>query len=561
MGEEGKSHSLEKKGFLPPAPEMPESYTTWQSGYRSVCSPSRLEAKEGISTNISLKAVNDRAEQLRKSQTSWLNSPDFLDLDKRLREDLSHADEIRVLVCSPERQVARLPWQLWDLIENYQLAEVAFGFAECEAPQPSSPANFKNKVRILAILGHSEGIDVNKDRQFLEALPDAEVTFLVEPKREEISDRLWEQPWDILFFAGHSQTEQETDTGRIDINPHESLTLQELKKGLEKSIARGLHIAIFNSCDGLGLAWALEKEKLNLPQIVVMREPVPDLVAQRFLKYFLQEFSGYYFNEDTGKIGPTPEGAKPFYVAVRQARERLQTLEKDYPCTRWLPAIFQNRAVVPLTWAELGHRGESVPKSLQGQFLKSMSQELFHSPKKRSCFELRFAPENRDAKHGEIAAMAGVSESTVAEAIRGVRDEFEAEIKADGFGDDVDWQVVSNWLWEKKFSDWLWQQLAAMAAEAGERLRLEEVDEKTGLPPLRDRDFSLPELPSTEIEVRKNVPYRLRIEPPQSGHLLLLNKGTSGTIYCCCPWLGYATSDRVSAGRPAYIPQEGSASR
>jgi hypothetical protein len=68
-------------------------------------------------------------------------------------------------------------------------------------------------------------------------------------------------------------------------------------------------------------------------------------------------------------------------------------------------------------------------------------------------------------------------------------------------------------------------------------------------------------LASKEIEARKNVPYRLRIESQQSGNLLLLNKGTSGTIYCCCPWLGYATSDLVSAGQPTYIPQEGTAAR
>ncbi len=59
---------------------------------------------------------------------------------------------------------------------------------------------------------------------------------------------------------------------------------------LRKAISRGLQLAIFNSCDGLGLANDLAE--LNIPQIIVMRSPVPDLVAQEFLKHFLKAFSG-----------------------------------------------------------------------------------------------------------------------------------------------------------------------------------------------------------------------------------------------------------------------------
>ena len=154
------------------------------------------------------------------------------------------------------------------------------------------------------------------------------MTFLCEPKREEISEQLWERKWDILFFAGHSQTELET--GRIYINPEDSLSLEELSYALKKAVDRGgLKIAIFNSCDGLGLASFLER--LNLPQIIVMREPVPDRVAQQFLKYFLNDFAS----------------GKHFYLAVREARERLQALEGNYPGASWQPIIIQNPGIVP----------------------------------------------------------------------------------------------------------------------------------------------------------------------------------------------------------------------
>jgi hypothetical protein len=78
-------------------------------------------------------------------------------------------------------------------------------------------------------------------------LPDAEVEFLVEPERRQLNNKLWEQPWDILFFAGHSKTFGET--GQIYINQIDSLSLNELKYGLNKAIAQGLQLAIFNSCD------------------------------------------------------------------------------------------------------------------------------------------------------------------------------------------------------------------------------------------------------------------------------------------------------------------------
>jgi hypothetical protein len=73
------------------------------------------------------------------------------------------------------------------------------------------------------------------------------------------------------------------------VNPRTSLTIEQLRYGLKRAIASGLKLAIFNSCDGLGLAWDLAD--LQIPQVIVMREPVPDRVAQAFLKSFLIAFS------------------------------------------------------------------------------------------------------------------------------------------------------------------------------------------------------------------------------------------------------------------------------
>ena len=190
------------------------------------------------------------------------------------------------------------------------------------------------KVKILAILGDRTGIDIQKDQTMLEKLPYVAVTFLVEPQPQELNDQLWAQPWKIFFFAGHSASRAKSQTGQISINPRESLTIPELEYALKQAIAQGLELAIFNSCDGLGLAANLAD--LHIPQMIIMREPVPDRVAQEFLKYFLEAFSA----------------GKSLMASVRQAREKLQGIEDEFPCASWLPVIFQNPAEVPRTWEE-----------------------------------------------------------------------------------------------------------------------------------------------------------------------------------------------------------------
>ena len=229
-------------------------------------------------------------------------------------------------------QLQRLPWHRCWLFERYRKAEIALSNPNYE-PKPKGQSS-SSKVRILAILGDSTGIDTEKDRNSLQKLPNAEVTFLEEPQSQQLNDHLWEQSWDILFFAGHSSSPADA-SGRIYFNSSESLTVAELRDGLQTAIEQGLQLAIFNSCDGLGLAQDLAE--LSLPQVIVMREPVPDQVAQKFLQYFLPAFAQ----------------GKSLYLAVREARERLQGIENRFPCATWLPVIYQNPAEVPPTWQKL----------------------------------------------------------------------------------------------------------------------------------------------------------------------------------------------------------------
>jgi hypothetical protein len=141
-----------------------------------------------------------------------------------------------------------------------------------------------------------------------------------------------------LFFAGHSSSKDNSKCGLLQINPYETIDIQRLKNTLGKAIHNGLELAIFNSCDGLGLGFTLAD--LQLPQTIIMREAVPDEVAQEFLKYFLQAYAQ----------------GETLYQAVKDAKAKIQDLyhlEEQAPGSSWLPVICQNLAVDPPLWSNL----------------------------------------------------------------------------------------------------------------------------------------------------------------------------------------------------------------
>ncbi len=332
IGAENLRPEIEISGSLPAFPELASYLCQWQDKYCSLRLINRIKPEEIIYDGCITKQISEcshLANILSKYLQIWLDSQEFRFINNTLREELSRDEVIRVLIRTDNIQLQRLPWHLWDFFNRYSLAEFALSTTISETPPPPT---LKPKVRILAILGNSTGINVQKDRQILSNLPDSEIVFLVEPQREKLNNYLWQQ-WDILFFAGHSETAD--GTGRIYINKTDSLTIDELKYGLKRAIALGLQLAIFNSCDGLGLAWQLAP--LHIGQMIVMRSPVPDEVAQEFLKHFLTAFSG----------------GKSLYLATREAREKLQGLEDRFPNATWLPVIFQNLKALPPTWKNL----------------------------------------------------------------------------------------------------------------------------------------------------------------------------------------------------------------
>ncbi|OKH43006.1 hypothetical protein NIES2101_31635 [Calothrix sp. HK-06] len=333
---------------VPVAPELPKLYEEFATSYHQLGGAfnfSPITMPSAQITNCSLvEDCHAAADRLEDSFIIWLSQFSWQEIRLKI-ENTFKSDEFRVIfqfdniqnstqIGNASSDVAclkRLPWHLWDLFENRENTYFALSLQDT----PGNPP-LRYPVKILAVFGGSdEGLELKKDKKLLDNLKakGAEVTQLTKPTREELSNKLWNQKWDVLFFAGHSSSYPGLKSGELAINDTEHLSLRDLKKSLKKAVSKGLKLAIFNSCDGLGLAAVLDTVKV--PQIIVMRELVPDEVARKFLQYFLESFT-------TGKS---------LYSAVREACERLEALEGRYPCASWLPVIYQNRNAEPLRWS------------------------------------------------------------------------------------------------------------------------------------------------------------------------------------------------------------------
>jgi CHASE2 domain-containing sensor protein len=332
---------LKITGSLSAAPELNQLYEKWQLVYEAIHqrlgNRQRIKVHRQDITNISVNELDSLCQQLEVSLNAWLRCESFQNIERQLRTLLNRDDEIRFIIETNIIVLHQLPWHLWNFFNDYPNAELGLSNHEYASPQILRKSS-TGKVKILAILGNGVGIDIEKDSDLLQGLTDTQTKFLIEPTRKELDEQLWNHDWDILFFAGHSASEADGEVGTIYINQTESLTISQFKNSLKRAISRGLNIAIFNSCDGIGLARNLAE--LNIPQMIVMRMGVPDFVAQEFLKNFLIAFVD----------------SKPLYLAVREARERLQGLENEFPCASWLPVIYQNPTTIPTNWGELRDR-------------------------------------------------------------------------------------------------------------------------------------------------------------------------------------------------------------
>jgi tetratricopeptide (TPR) repeat protein len=280
-----------------------------------------------------LELAHTSAQDLINQFHRWLNCDIFRAIEREILSCLDAEDSVHLSIRCDDLVLPKLPWHSWAIADHVQQ------FSWYLSPLNSNPQLVQTtprtnpNIRILSILGDSRGIDVVGDRQEIDRLIPVATTFLVEPCRADVGDSLWENPWEILFFAGHSGSEG--DRGQLWINREDRLSVGQLRHAIATAVKKGLQVVILNSCDGLAIAQDLSD--LQVPAIIVMREAVPNEVAQTFLRYFLPAFA---------------QGAT-LQTAFNTARQRLESIEDRFPFASWLPVLYCQPHLVNLTWHHL----------------------------------------------------------------------------------------------------------------------------------------------------------------------------------------------------------------
>ena len=392
---------IQEIGKLPPAPKIVELRNAWSSSILECTrylprhlrsSPLRTIKPSGESYSSSeyIEKVTASGKNLETRLNNWLRSEDFIPIRDKLLF-YSHDSQIAQLIIETEDlEIKRLPWHIWECSEQLiKFTEVAIGSIRYTKLPLSNKAP-RTQVRILAILGDSSNIDVTQDRKILENNIDAHVEFLVEPSRDNLSQHLADkQGWDILFFAGHSRSQVDGKDGEIYLNKNDRLKISELNKLLQDAISRGLTLAILNSCDGIGIANNLAN--LHIPYVIVMREPVPDRVAQDFFKELIKEFN---------------QNQQSLSLAVTKARKHLHSLEHIYPCASWLPLLCHNASAKPLTWKELpGFQNQQRLQLPQPNQSQDSTQTIVEPPLPPDCINLCLIGDRASGKTTYIASL------------------------------------------------------------------------------------------------------------------------------------------------------------
>ncbi len=328
---------------LPPNPDFPRVYDQWRNIYTELGLEERgINIPDGQTTHVSsLEECQNATLTLESNVRNWLGQPIFGAITARIIGELQYRttnESVRVIIDTSNDYLRKLSWDYWDLFEkSYFLPQAEFALLS-RYNRPTE--TLQRQIHILAIFGSDEGgLQLQQDRELIENLNihGARITSIpaignsLTP--QELFDTLWLGNWDIIFYAGHSSGQT------IHVDHALNLSIDLLREALRRNAPR-VKLAIFNSCDGLGIAEYLAD--FNIPHLIVMREPVPDLVARRFLKYFLEEFTQ----------------GKPLHTSVRKARRRLQQLEIQiqnelfYPRASRLPVLIQNPAAPELYWPQ-----------------------------------------------------------------------------------------------------------------------------------------------------------------------------------------------------------------
>jgi predicted RNase H-like HicB family nuclease len=355
---------------LPPAPELRALLNQWQLLYpialnslQSTPTAPNFEAEDdrllspasnigvfddNTILNSSTQDIEELKDNFKQAIDNWLAHGSFRQIINEIRAVLVPQDLIVVTIVSERQSIWQLPWHFWDFFTAYPHAVELFtrpNFRNVTGVRPQQ----NSKVNILGVFGRDPKLKLSSG--FLPDLPEVNPEILGKPEDNRpslrnIGDRLAEFAADIFIFYGHGDTQSSNDNlrGLVYLDNDTPIEIERLRDKVKIAVDRGLQIAIFNCCSGLGLADRLSD--VDLPYIIVMREQIPNQMAQSFLTDLL----GYY-----------SQGSS-FPEAFGMARAQMILAEDSFAhVADWLPVLFHNPLSHHVTWQDLCQPAVSIP--------------------------------------------------------------------------------------------------------------------------------------------------------------------------------------------------------
>jgi CHASE2 domain len=227
-------------------------------------------------------------------------------------------------------ELDRLPWETWKILPKIgAILPIRFLRSPLKIAQLPTVRIERPKLRVLAILGDESGQNFLNEEKALQGLePKIQVKFVpdsTDPKanlKQLIRQRI-EDPvgWNIIFFAGHG-AEEKYDGGMVKIAPNQWMMISELESSFKIAKEQGLHLAIFNCCNGLDIAKALIR--IGISQVIIMREGIHGKIASMFFVEFIQRLKQ---QQDS-------------HTAFLSACEYLNNISHTYPSAFLVPSLF-----------------------------------------------------------------------------------------------------------------------------------------------------------------------------------------------------------------------------
>ena len=209
---------------------------------------------------------------------------------------------------------------------------------------------FPTPVKILMLVGKytdlDQHIDTETDKKLISNLPGAAQPNIVEVTSiAEVIDALDNNKFDILMFAGHSSTLPDGTDTTIWLTDNLTININQISNQIRNALNRRHHplvLAIFNSCDGIGIDGQLKEQGIRIPYLIAMKARITDEIAHTFLTLFLRYFV---------------RNRMSFQMAYQQAQSGLHPF---VPGAESLPILCLRQAIMPNLFWPLG-RNRYVP--------------------------------------------------------------------------------------------------------------------------------------------------------------------------------------------------------